>query len=217
VGGGGGASAADSNSAIGSNSVVSGGQRNIAEGDGATVAGGIGNTAKGYYATVGGGENNLVEGKYSAILAGYGDTITAPAEYSYLFGIGSRLSEDSTFMVDLPHIRFGDETTGYEFPTTDGMNGQVMVTDGNGQLSWATNLGPSNDHWTTSGDDICSGVSGNVGIGTATPARKLHVNDVLRLEPRASAPANPSAGDMYFDSTVNKLMVYDGTTWQACF
>ena len=58
---------------------------------------------------------------------------------------------------------------------------------------------------------------GNVGIGTASPARKLHVNDVMRLEPRATAPANPSKGDIYMDDTTNKLMVYDGSTWRACW
>ncbi|MEJ6776495.1 MAG: hypothetical protein QNK85_04135 [Crocinitomicaceae bacterium] len=58
---------------------------------------------------------------------------------------------------------------------------------------------------------------GNVGIGTDSPARKLHINDVMRLEPRATAPANPSKGDMYMDDTTNKLMVYDGSTWQACW
>ena len=41
-------------------------------------------------------------------------------------------------MVDMPHIRFGDETNGYEFPTSDGTNGQVMATDGSGQLNWTT-------------------------------------------------------------------------------
>ncbi len=58
---------------------------------------------------------------------------------------------------------------------------------------------------------------GNVGIGTDSPARKLHINDVMRLEPRAAAPANPSKGDIYMDDTTNKLMVYDGTIWQACW
>lgn len=58
---------------------------------------------------------------------------------------------------------------------------------------------------------------GNVGIGIDSPQRKLHVNDVMRLEPRATAPANPSKGDIYMDDITNKLMVYDGTTWQACW
>jgi hypothetical protein len=59
--------------------------------------------------------------------------------------------------------------------------------------------------------------TGNVGIGTSSPARTLHVSDVMRLEPRATAPASPSKGDMYFDNIINKLRVYDGTTWQSCW
>ena len=59
--------------------------------------------------------------------------------------------------------------------------------------------------------------SGNVGVGTASPARTLHVNDVMRLEPRATAPSSPSAGDIFFNSSTNKLQCYDGTAWQDCF
>ena len=59
--------------------------------------------------------------------------------------------------------------------------------------------------------------NGNVGIGTATPARTLHINAVMRLEPIATAPTSPAKGDMYFDSTLNKLRVYDGTVWQNCW
>lgn len=58
---------------------------------------------------------------------------------------------------------------------------------------------------------------GNVGIGTTSPARKLHVKDVMRLEPRAVAPSSPSEGDMYMDGTDHKLKVYDGTAWQVCW
>ena len=53
----------------------------------------------------------------------------------------------------------------------------------------------------------------NVGIGTTTPKRKLHVNDVMRLEPRSSAPANPGEGDIYYDATIKKLRYYNGTSW----
>jgi hypothetical protein len=58
---------------------------------------------------------------------------------------------------------------------------------------------------------------GRVGIGTITPARTLHVNSVMRLEPIPSAPSSPAKGDMYFDSTLNKLRVFDGTIWQNCW
>jgi hypothetical protein len=59
--------------------------------------------------------------------------------------------------------------------------------------------------------------SGNVGIGTSTPVRNLHINDVMRLQPRSAAPDSPAEGDIYMNSTTHKLMVYDGTTWQACW
>ena len=59
--------------------------------------------------------------------------------------------------------------------------------------------------------------NGNVGVGDITPQRALHISDVMRLQPRAAAPTSPGKGDMYFDSTVNKLRVYDGTTWQNCW
>jgi hypothetical protein len=57
----------------------------------------------------------------------------------------------------------------------------------------------------------------NVGIGTTNPARKLHISDVMRLQPRATAPSSPAEGDIYMDSTTHKLMVYDGTVWRACW
>jgi hypothetical protein len=60
-------------------------------------------------------------------------------------------------------------------------------------------------------------VASKVGIGVASPQRTLHISDVMRIEPSASAPTNPSEGDMYMDSTTHKLMVFDGTNWQACW
>jgi len=62
--------------------------------------------------------------------------------------------------------------------------------------------------------------SGKVGIGTGTaitPARTLHVNQYMRLEPASTAPSSPVAGDIYFDSTDNKLKCFDGSNWQSCW
>lgn len=46
---------------------------------------------------------------------------------------------------------------------------------------------------------------------------KTTINDVMKITPRATAPSSPTQGDIYFDSTLNKLRVYDGTTWQNCW
>ncbi|MDX9907123.1 MAG: hypothetical protein RBS55_11095 [Bacteroidales bacterium] len=59
--------------------------------------------------------------------------------------------------------------------------------------------------------------SGRFGIGTTNPMRTLHIKDVMRLEPRSTPPANPAEGDIYMDSSIHKLRVYDGTTWQSCW
>jgi hypothetical protein len=67
------------------------------------------------------------------------------------------------------------------------------------------------------GNSFFQNHGGNFGIGTANPARTLHVNAVMRLEPIATAPTSPAKGDMYFDSTINKLRVFDGTVWQSCW
>ena len=46
---------------------------------------------------------------------------------------------------------------------------------------------------------------------------KVTLKDVLNITPRATAPAAPAKGDIYFDNVTNKLRVYDGTTWQNCW
>jgi len=165
------------NTAPGERATVGGGSNNNASGDGATVGGGYQNTASGFASTVSGGEKNFVAGDRAAILGGYADTITNTADYSYLFGIKSKLTQDSTFMVDMPHIRFGKESGGYEFPTSDGTSGQVMATNGSGQLSWA-NISSSGGGWTDAGTKIYLTTSTDtVGIGTNTPHRKVQITE----------------------------------------
>lgn len=43
------------------------------------------------------------------------------------------------------------------------------------------------------------------------------VDDVLNITPRPTAPLNPVQGTMYYDSVMNKLLVYDGAIWRACW
>lgn len=41
----------------------------------------------------------------------------------------------------------------------------------------------------------------------------VNVGELLNLAPQASEPPFPSAGDIYFDDTIDQLRYYDGTDW----
>jgi len=56
-------------------------------------------------------------------------------------------------------------------------------------------------------------INGDLGIGI-TPARKLHISDVMRLEPRAAAPSSPSEGDIYVNSTDHHIYCYLNGLWK---
>ncbi|MCE2929091.1 MAG: hypothetical protein LW817_05630, partial [Candidatus Caenarcaniphilales bacterium] len=57
-------------------------------------------------------------------------------------------------------------------------------------------------------------VESNIGIGTDSPQRALHVNDVMRLTPRSSAPGSPASGDIYIDSDgTQAACVYLNGAW----
>lgn len=153
-------------------SFVGGGSSNKASGYANVIGGGFSNTIPGANSVIGGGQQNHITGLFSVIPGGYLDTITS--SYSYLFGIDSRLTRDSTFMVDMPHVRFGKENGGYEFPTSDGAAGQVLATNGAGKLSWSSTSAAGG--WTNGGTVVrLSNANDSVGIGTSTPTAKLHV------------------------------------------
>lgn len=150
---------------------ITGGNQNSINASAGAIVGGAYNRVDAMYGFVGGGYGNVVEGTCSAILGGDCDTIFAGADFSVLIGVNSNLTQDSTIMIDMPHIRFGDEVTGYEFPQQRGTNGQMLVTDGSGQLTWADEASPgnwnvtssvlyTNDYW-----GIARGGAGNIFFG----------------------------------------------------
>ena len=112
-----------------------------------------------------------------------------------------------------PLINYG----GIGIGSNDGNNRQMfMFTDGSTTDNIFT-VATSQNNGSTWEADMVIRQDGNIGINTSSPARKLHINDVMRLEPRSSAPGSPSAGDLYFDSTTSKLRCYDGSAWQDCW
>jgi len=99
-------------------------------------------------------------------------------------------------------VRVNDAFT---FPTSDGSNGQILVTDGAGTVSWTSGgggvsgTGTSNyvARWTSSnvlGTGVIYDNGTNVGIGTASPSQKLEVNGTIKS-------SNLISGGITFGST----------------
>jgi hypothetical protein len=182
------------------NSTVAGGYNNVASGQRAAIGGGFQNTVAGNLSTVAGGAKNYIAGNYSAILGGWSDTIAVGADYSYLFGINSKLTQASTFAVDMPHVRFGDETDGYEIPTSDGSSGQVMVTNGSGQVSWSD--AAADDDWTRGTPDSVLFTVNNLALARGACKNMLYGNYVYSHVNIGVTCTTGTAGQHYSGCTV---------------
>ena len=101
-------------------------------------------------------------------------------------------------------------------------NGKIMVSNADGKAAW-TSITTGDNDWTVNGNNVYSAVSGNVGIGTTTPAAsaKLEIasTDKGFLPPRMTtdqidAISGPATGLMVYNTTMNKPQFYDGTEWR---
>jgi Concanavalin A-like lectin/glucanases superfamily len=108
-------------------------------------------------------------------------------------------------------LRFGYDHNSYSSSTGNPFNGSIDDI-----AIWNRALGEAEiTNLSTASYADCG--YGKMGINVCNPQRNLHVKDVLRLEPRSTAPDHPGEGDIYYDSTLHKLRVYDGTQWQNCW
>ena len=102
-----------------------------------------------------------------------------------------------------------------------GANGKAIYANGAGENSYgvyAFSLG-SNGIGVYGGTSQLTPTAGQNAIGVKAANKgggiALLVDDVMKLNPRSSAPSNPSAGMIYFNGTDKKAYCYDGTAWKA--
>jgi hypothetical protein len=88
------------------------------------------------------------------------------------------------------------KTTNFQL-TNGATTGYVLQSDANGNASWVNSTSLSNGNWTTSNTDQFSALSGNVGIGTSTPTKKLHVVGDTRID----------AGHLEFANTGGSIFI----------
>ncbi|TAK37439.1 MAG: hypothetical protein EPO30_10755 [Lysobacteraceae bacterium] len=182
VAGGGNSLLADSNSALGNYSTISGGRGNKASGTGVTIGGGTDNTAIAQGATIGGGTlnhaNNIsttVSGGVFNIASGYASTVSG--------GYGNFASGDyATIAGGYDNNSSGD----YSFAA-----GWSAQANHDGTFVWADSTGaPGTNFTSTAPNQFLIRASGGVGIGTASPDNTLHVhkNSAGSVTASANAP-----------------------------
>ena len=116
--------------------------------------------------------------------------------------------------VTIPDLQ-GQVTTIELIPGPPGPTGPAGATGPAGPQGPAGDTGPPGDsHWPIRNNNTFY-TNGNVGIGIATPRRNLHIEDVMRLEPRTKHPASPAAGDIFVLNTGNSIALcfHTGIAW----
>jgi len=211
VGGGGGPLPSDSDSAIGYGATVSGGQNNTASGGGppfygggyVTVGGGNSNTASGANTTVSGGGNNSASGLYATVSGGYSNTasdggggnggasvgggnINTASNQGATVGGGEKNTASGPFAT-VPG-GYADTASGdYSFAVGEncvasGRNsfaaGQRARAKEDGAFVWADKSGPS---FASTAPNQFLIRAANVGIGTASPTKKLEVAGSIKV------------------------------------
>jgi len=140
---------------------------------------------------------------------GVGNAATGPGEI--------RFYEDTDDGAHYAALKTGALGASYTLtlPTDDGDSGEVLSTDGNGVLSWASAGGGGTSYWTANTYGIVNSglTTANVGIGTSTPNEELTVKGTISADTSILVGSNciiksPEANSVFIGDDA-------GLNWEA--
>lgn len=196
-----------------------------------------------YFMDDGGTRYNLTNGGVSFVAAGadanfqFNDNTALGGNGALSFTKANKtlsIAPDAPFDIDSTALSIADTDISFDgastsFTFTGDFTVNTNKLDLNGDLEASTINGESLDGNFTNGSILFSNIAGvlnedaanlfwdnnnkRLGIGNNNPQQTLHISDVMRLEPRSTAPSSPSLGDIYVDSDSNELCFYDGSVW----
>ena len=198
VGGGGSTLSAFGNTASGSQSVVSGGFDNDASGDGSVIPGGAQNRANGSYSFAAGIAATADHDRSFVWNDGSGGALQSTAANQFLISAGGGVGIGTSSPGSALEVEGTVTIDGVQM-ATGAQSGHVLTSDGLGTGTWQAPQGGggADSDWTISGIDMYAGVTGNVGIGTASPMAPLHLITPGTLLPEPALKIEGNGGSFH--------------------
>jgi len=121
---------------------------------------------------------------------------------------------DDMYSVPTGNVGIGTETPAEKLDVDGNIHASGIITSGSsiaidGTIEPGT-ITESHGKISFVNDTIVT--KGWLGAGTSSPERALHVNDIIRIQPRETAPLDPALGDIYV-GTNGKIYFFNGTQW----
>ena len=131
---------------------------------------------------------------------------------------GNGIKGDTT-LTDNLEVQGTIKVSGINYPSLDGAAGQVITTDGNGNLSFTTNSASGGIALTDlTVNEVAPAAQAKLEYDNTTGDFTFTPNTVVSggatIPFQATAPTTTTAGDLWINSTTYKLYVWDGS-WIA--